>query len=531
MLCRLLIACAFCLLPLATAAQDQFSPAGKEAFQKLQQDDLRGAIELLEEGRDAGAATPVDLALLGTLYLETGRASEAMATLGPVAGSAEADPAVLYNAGRAALAVGLQETAIGYFERSVQQAPGSPAARELGLLRGAQGQITEAYRLLRPWAMQNPDDLEARLATLAAALQLGRPSEAEPLLEGLPEDDPRIRLLRGQFLSLTGDLPGAIEALEPLAESLPAEMRGDVLRLLADNYIDVGRAADAQGLLDGRVGQDPRLALLLAEAQYKEGETEAALTTLAPFAEPILTLERATGPIVFQLALNYGNSLATAGRAADAVPYLELATRLDPQDQLGWKGLGDALRRLGRRDEAVAALEKFRSLATSDAERRKRADLAAGDPAGKSLMEAFDSLGRGEPEKALAILRQEIPLSPADPRLRIFEIRVLIELSRLDEALATTATTLELFPGHPDALYQRGVVQMALEAPQAAEQDFRQALEVAPEHLPSMNDLAVLLLVQGRKEEARALLERVLALEPEHQLALENLNRLKQDGG
>lgn len=509
----------------------EFSEAGKQAFDKLQQDDMAGAIELLEQQRQAGAATHVDLALLGALYLETGRPDVALEALRVVADTETADPAVLFNAGRAALTMGEVEAGAEYLERSVRKLPISPAARELGLLRGAQGRVSEAFRLLRAWVAQNPGDLDARLALVAAGLKIGRAGEMGPLLQGLSPDDPKIGLLRAQFLNQTGDPQSAILVLEGLRRNAPAEMQADVTRLLADSYLDVDRSADAVALLDGKVAGDPRLALLLAEGHRKSGASDVAAATLRPFAEPVLENESLNGPIAYQVALDYGRALASAGRTADALPYLTRAAELEPREPLAWKSLGDALTSLGRSAEAAGALDKFRELSEEGAPRRLSvAEVAAQDPAAKGLLEAQDAMTKGETQRALAVLRQEVALSPDDIRPRLLEVRLLAMLERYEEALRSAEATVERFPDHVDALYQRGVIQMALNAPLAAEQDLRRVLELAPEHVPALNDLAVVMMVQGNKDEAQKLLERLLELSPDNRLALQNLERLR-DGG
>jgi tetratricopeptide (TPR) repeat protein len=185
--------------PTASSGQSRLSEAGRRAVALLNEENLAGALEALE-GR---ASTPVDKALLGTLYLELRRPAEAAAILGPMADEASADAAVLYNAGRAASALGRIEKAEEYFERSVALIGVSPAARELGLLRGAQRDFFEAYRLLGPWLETHPNDEEARLAAAACALQLSRTAEAEPLVAGLSSDEPRAVFLRGQLRRLS----------------------------------------------------------------------------------------------------------------------------------------------------------------------------------------------------------------------------------------------------------------------------------------------------------------------------------------
>jgi Flp pilus assembly protein TadD len=71
---------------------------------------------------------------------------------------------------------------------------------------------------------------------------------------------------------------------------------------------------------------------------------------------------------------------------------------------------------------------------------------------------------------------------------------------------------------------------MGLQRFSSAEQDFRKALQLQPRHLPAMNDLAVLLIQVNKKPEAQKLLEQVLQINPQDQMAAANLEKLKSEG-
>ena len=60
-----------------------------------------------------------------------------------------------------------------------------------------------------------------------------------------------------------------------------------------------------------------------------------------------------------------------------------------------------------------------------------------------------------------------------------------------------------------------------------AERDFRQTLQIKPDHLAAMSDLAVLLTANGQKDEARRLLRKVLELRPDDAVAKANLAKLE----
>ena len=92
--------------------------------------------------------------------------------------------------------------------------------------------------------------------------------------------------------------------------------------------------------------------------------------------------------------------------------------------------------------------------------------------------------------------------------------------------MTAAESALAAMPGHPDFLYLRGAARMALRQLPGAEQDFRQALQAKPDHVATMNDLAVLLMSTGRNNEARELLRKVLEIKPGDATATANLKAL-----
>ncbi len=420
-------------------------PAVRQALEKLRQDDVEGAIALLEPLQANATATPLALATLGALYLEIGLPGDAIEVLRPLAERADANPAVLYNAGRAALEVG--EAAVGeqYLERSVRLQPLSLAARMLGLRYGSRGQTAAAFELLGPWALANPDDSEARLAAAAAALKLERPDAAAELLEALGGGDARVGLLRAELALQRREPEAALALLEPLAASHPPEMRIDVLVLLASALIASGRPAAAVELLAGRADVHPRLALTLARAHAAAGDPEGEQT------------------------------------------------------------------------------------ATPDPGPERQPAAAASDP----LAPALALIERGRSDQALAVIREVISRSPEaisrapdDLRARLLEVRTLVQLDRAPEARTRIEEAIGMFPDRPDALHFGAVVKMALGANAEAERDLRRILEIVPEYVPAMCDLALLLGQRGETAEARRLLETILERHPDDPLARARLRGL-----
>jgi Flp pilus assembly protein TadD len=536
-------ASALFLLALAAPAQapsaDPDVALVEQAVELLTSGDAAGAVALLEPVRQRSAPPRQLLALLGTSYLEAGRADDALALLAPLAEGEGTDPAVLYNAGRAALAAGDLERGESFLERSLALQPNTPAARELGLLRGTQGRMRESYRLLRPWALANPDDREARLAAALAAIRLERLPEAEQLLEGLPTEDDRVRLLWGQIRLLSGDPRGAVATLAPILAEESGTVDLAVRRTMAEAQISLGQPEEAVSLLAGHVGEDPAATLVLGQAQYRAGDLDAGLATLQPFATRLLQVAGAAGgemanqQLGARYGLEYGRMLAAAGRHEEALPHLQLATRLEPSNRQAWQQLGQTLAALDRRDEAAAALERFEALNREEGTltaKRERFEAETEDPAARAILKARELMADERYDEALEVLRAEIELAPEELRPRLLESRVLLVAGRPQEALDRGEEIVARFPENADAYYQRGTAHLALEHRTSAEADFRQALALAPDHVPAMSDLAVVLTVRGERTEAERLLERVLELRPDDARAKAHLERLRAGG-
>jgi tetratricopeptide (TPR) repeat protein len=528
--------------PAVAAPANPLAKKIEAALARMDKGDDAGAVQILEPLKNDPAMTPQVLSLLGGLYLKTNHPKEAMAILKPMADAQNADPAVLYNAGRAALALGQNDPGIQYLERSVALVPASPAARVLGLLLARQGQAIQAYQVLTPWVQATSDDEEARLADALLAISLRRLPDAEALLKGMPTTNPRVRILRGDLALRQGKPKTAIATLRPLADNPPpgfdtnGGMQADLRRLLAEAYLRTGQPAESVKLLTGKE-KDPSAAILLAEAQYQSGNLQAGLATLSPWADKVLKATTPRDPeTVVEMALTYGRMLAAANRQPEAEKALAVATRLDPENPEVWKTYGQTLAALGRKDESAQALARSKNLAgarikaPADNAAPAVASAPAGGAAGKTADPVVSLIGKGQLEPALAAARAEIRAAPQDLRPRALEVRILLSQQNYPEALVAAQKMIAIAPTNPDAIYARGICELSLKKDKEGEADLRQALKIQPQYVPAMNDLAVLLMLQGQMAEAKALLERVLQLHPGDQMAAENLKKLNSEG-
>lgn len=500
-------------------------------------DEAAAKLKALEASPDA---TPPVRSLIGALYLQINRPQEAMALLQPLADAENAEPAVLYNAGRAALMLGDVDAGRLYLTRSVLLEPASPAARDLGFLTAREGRVVEAYSMLRPWALHNPEDTDARLMAASLALQLERPDAAAELLKGLPENDPGLKLLRGKVLVQKKDGKGAVALLQPLLANHPEGMETEVRRTLAEAQLLAGNAAEAVKLLDGHTAGYPSVALVLARAQRQAGNAAAATATLKPLADKLPEDPNTLGDPrpAAGIAWEYGTLRMEAGQTQEAVAFLEKSTRYYPRNPDAWKSLARAYEAAGRKEDAQKALAQAVEAAKPPVKPEPAAPPAPVQaqaappelPPSEGLQNALRLLAQNQLEPALAAVRQEIGITQGrDPRTRMLEARLLLQLKRPEEALKVSEDALKTDPDNPGYLYMRAASEVALQRFASAEQDFRKVIQLVPRHIAAMNDLAGLLMQLNKNDEARKLLQQVLQLNPQDITASANLRRLEQN--
>lgn len=517
------------------APQKELTPAEakfKEALDLIGKGDAAGTLRILEDLRRQNQATGPMLSLLGAVYLQENRAKDAMEVLRPLADAQDADPAILYNAGRAALALGQNEAGQKYLERSVEKMPLSPAGRELGLLLSRQGRVIEAYKLLRPWALQD-DDLETKVVGATLALRLERPVEAEEILAGLPEKEPAIQLLRAQARIQRGDGKAALALLQPLEKNHPASFDLEIRRSLAEAHLAAGDPASALKVLQGHTGNHPGLILLVGKAQRQSGNAEAAKATLKPLVDQIPADGKGLGDPrpAAGVAVEYSRLLLAAGDTQGALPLLEKATRLHAGSREAWEVYAEALTKAGRAQDAAQAKQKAQQIAAAAAAPMPSAPVQTQQQAAAltpNLTEALQLMAAADFEKALVAVRRELAASPSSARARMLEVQLLLRLKRFPDALKAAEASVQADPRNPDFVYQRGAVQIALRKMSEAEKDLRKTLEMAPRHIAAMNDLAVVMMMQNKPAEAQKLLEQVIALNPNDQTAKASLENLKK---
>ena len=329
------------------------------------------------------------------------------------------------------------------FERAVTVEPKNPRARlglaeslgELGDLEGALASLDEARSL----EVHHPG-LEVYRATVLS--RLGRPGEAVEVLERVLESSP--------------DAPEARRLLGLLAYALNRDSQAaEVLtRVLASNPAD----AEAR--------------VTLGKISFRRADYENARLTF----ERVLDDDEANEQAHFYL----GEIERASQRFEEAAHHYQKADSAEAR-----KGLGEALLKMGRYDEAQRALEQ----------------ALAGETEPRERAETYYLLGsvrneHGDDRGSVAALTEASKNDPHHPETRYLLGTILARLGRGEEA----RKELEVF--------------RSLKAFEERKEKLEVAILERPAEADSYRPLIELYLEHGRGAEALPFLEKALALAP-----------------
>ena len=320
----------------------------------------------------------------------------------------------------------------------------------------------EAEARLRQTSLPDPKDKLTALSRIEqahAAFGSGRyeaaTQEATAILDEDPGSDP-VRSLRAAALLMLGRCPEALPDLRALLSRAPDDI--ETLSLLGWCQIEQVQPQEATAsfrrVLEIAPDNIPAMASLAEISFLKRDYPEASRQY-----KEVLRLEPYHIPSIKTMAGMFEGT----GKLSEAEVFYSHGLEVDPRDVEMWMNLGWARFRQQKHEEALAAIEKARTLAPQAAELH----VAAGD--------------------------------------------VLMALGRLDEARAAYSEAAKLSPRLAGAYYGLSLIEGQQGDPGKSLSLIRTAVSLNPDRIAWREDLGRALARTGRYSDAAVELERFLA--------------------
>lgn len=442
------------------------------------------------------------------------------------------------------------------------------------------GNLAEAIQDLEKLRERAPENVDVQAWLGFLYLRSDRPKEAVPLLEmahrGRPADLEVANNLGAAYAG-AGDLDAAERTYAKIVATKPT---------LFDPWYNLGNIRLKKRNARGAVEALSKAASLRQNDPFVHNNLGVAYEALGDNIKSAQSFVRAANlnsnnPIFLK---NAGLALIRAQQFASAVPFLERAVRLEPQNDDLRVALADAYTRLDRRKEAlgiyesladrlasrpafwfnlgvlrsqnndadgaVAAYSKALELAPNDLDalnnlgllRYRRGEyaesrvlfekLAGLNPSSTQakLNLAAACLKLGDRAAAAAQWREVLRVNPGNWMVRLNLANVLWQEGDPEGAKAHYDRVLQDNPKSAEALNGVGLYHLRRSMLDAAEQRFRQALAANPAFSPAAVNLSIVLERKNRKSEAIKVLEDALKRDPKNQEIQRNLKRLKEAG-
>ncbi len=485
----------------------------------LKTGDSATAIKELRRARELGAAADVYAVPMARAQLREQRYQE-VAKLNP---DLIADTAIRATAhaliGTAQLALDEDEKARSSYAKALELSPGQPDALiGQARLEHAAGNIDAAIGLLKELVAQNPANAEARGVLGRLQLQNAEPAAAEQNFQAALE------AIEGTGLAFErmNYMAGLIDAM--LAQDKTAQAQAT-----AATMIDVTKQA-------------PLALFQAARADFQAGDYEATIEK----AGRIVTAHPAAEPPKLLVA---GAAIAQKNFAL-AATHLQAAVNVNPANQKARKLLAQVRMQMGDPDEALALLQPMIEAGTTDPQvltmagaasiRSGRTDAGvelaertmqfeSADPA-VALQTAANFLLGGELDRAIEVL-EALPEADTVGHRDLMLILAMMQKGEPEAARARAEAIVAARPDAADSHRLMGGFHMAVEELDEARASFERALEIDPNDVAALTNLARIDVAENRPEAAEALFVDFLQRQPGNLVALTALAQLAETRG
>ncbi len=197
-----------------------------------------------------------------------------------------------------------------------------------------------------------------------------------------------------------------------------------------------------------------------------------------------------------------GLALIQLRKPQEAVPHLELAAKMRPQNEKAWLYLGIAKDQAGDAAGSIAAYEAGVAAVPKSTTLKHELGMAY--------------LSAGKNAEGANILELAATKNEADPELAADAAYALSLVGKFKPAREFALRACEMSPENPNALYTLGMAELGLGNTKAAHQAFDDAIDSDETHVPALFQLGVLLAAADDHKGAAQRFTTVLKIEPDH---------------
>lgn len=485
----------------------------------------------------AGAA-----ALAGALIVSAPSPVKAEVNDADQIGTAEGLPITLsgsYLSGRLAGQSRDIANAAAFFQEALDSDPGNVFLLDRTfVLHVANGDIDRALDLAERLTADQPDHFLARVALAADAIHMQDFDRAVKLLD---------RGTRGPLAELTGRLVrawalAAQGKTDPALESIAALDGPDWFNVFTTHHAGLiqelaGRSDAALDNFNSAFAADPgalRVVEALARARARAGDTAGAVKVIDNYGKiipghPVMRELRARideggeiAPMVdahdrgaAEVLYGLGAALGRDGGEELSAAYLQLAIHLDPRADIALIALANLFQRIDDQARSIALLQRV----DEKSPLKRDAEIQIG-----LNYNSLDNL-----EEARAHLEKLVESDPADLEAVTALGNVLRAHQLFDdagEAYSQGIATIDADPAERNwtLYYYRGICYERIREWDAAEADFRKALELSPDQPLVLNYLGYSLVDRGLKlDEALGMIRKAVELRPQDGYIVDSL--------
>jgi putative PEP-CTERM system TPR-repeat lipoprotein len=356
---------------------------------------------------------------LAVVYLNTGRANQALETLAPMLRSGAPDPMVLRTAGEAAMASGNAAQAAQLFERAAAVDKNVGAQVRLAQVRMATGDTERAFRDLEALSASDATQYESDLALIAGHLRRREYDKALAAADRLQKKQPDSAFaytVRGSVYLAKRDLVNARASFDKALTLDPKHFTAAYNLAMLD--LREGKASAAKDRYEALLAKNPNdEQLLLAEAELlaitgSAPEASRALIDRSITAHPTSVRSRLALVALANRQRDFKAALSAAQAGLAAIPG-------DPQleEALGVSQIASK--------EYNQALETFR-----------RAAQAQPQNAGLQMRLAEAQIASKDLEGAIVSTRKALALQPGNAQAWLNLAKLLLASGRPEQALS-----------------------------------------------------------------------------------------------